>query len=209
MAILFEWYENPVAPNQPQEETKLPERKDRNRPIATQNPRTLFTDGNGCVRRARRPVSCNGWRTGGGQAGTSGWYRLLPPYPDLHGRNKRRYKAEEYESKAERHQIPDGSGSEEWNRKCETEEYKTQWTLQQIIGRRNRPPTDRLLQSAPHDDKKWFPKGMRHDEVDCNGAYPPFTRGRKAKKHRITEPTDICAKCGILRYNRRSYDVKM
>ena len=23
MAILFEWYENPVAPNQPQEETKL------------------------------------------------------------------------------------------------------------------------------------------------------------------------------------------
>ena len=23
MAILFEWFENPVAPNQPQEETKL------------------------------------------------------------------------------------------------------------------------------------------------------------------------------------------
>ena len=88
------------------------ERKDRNRPVTTQNPGTLFTDGNGCVRRARRPVSCNGGRTGGGQAGTSGWYRLLPPYPDLHGRNKRRYKTEEYESKAERHQIPGGSGTE-------------------------------------------------------------------------------------------------
>ena len=22
---------------------------------------------------------------------------------------------------------------------------------------------------------------MRYDESDCNGAYPPFTRGRKAK----------------------------
>lgn len=30
------------------------ERKDRNRPVTTQNPGTLFTDGNGCVRRARR-----------------------------------------------------------------------------------------------------------------------------------------------------------
>lgn len=51
MAILFEWYENPVAPNQPQEETKLTcthhtERKNRNRQVATQNPGTLFTDGN-------------------------------------------------------------------------------------------------------------------------------------------------------------------
>lgn len=50
---------------------------------------------------------------------------------------------------------------------------------------------------------------MWHDEIDRNGAYPPLTRGRKAKKHRITEPTDICAKRGVLRYNRRSYDVEM
>ncbi len=54
-----------------------------------------------------------------------------------------------------------------------------------------------------------FQSGMRHDEIDRNGAYPPLTRGRKAKKHRITEPTDICAKRGVLRYNRRSYDVEM
>ena len=46
MAILFEWYENPVAPNQPQEETKLHARITLNGQVATQNPGTLFTDGN-------------------------------------------------------------------------------------------------------------------------------------------------------------------
>ena len=73
MAILFEWYENPVAPNQPQEETKLHAR-----------------------------ITLNG------KTGTD----RLRRNPDLHGRNKRRYKTEEYESKAERHQIPGGSGTE-------------------------------------------------------------------------------------------------
>ena len=50
---------------------------------------------------------------------------------------------------------------------------------------------------------------MWHDEIDRNGAYPPLTRGRKAKKHRITDSSNICAKRGILRYNRRSYNVKL
>lgn len=51
MAILFEWYENPVAPNQPQEETKLHARITLNGKTGTDRLRrkiqeTLFTDGN-------------------------------------------------------------------------------------------------------------------------------------------------------------------
>lgn len=64
MAILFEWYENPVAPNQPQEETKLHARITLNGKQeltdCDANPGTLFTDGNRCIRRARRSVSCDG-----------------------------------------------------------------------------------------------------------------------------------------------------
>ena len=79
MAILFEWYENPVAPNQPQEETKLHAR--------------ITLNGKTGTDRLRRKIQ----------------ERCSLTETDV---NKGRYKTEEYESKAERHQIPGGSGTE-------------------------------------------------------------------------------------------------
>lgn len=52
MAILFEWYENPVAPNQPQEETKLHARITLNGKTGTDRLRRKIST-NWCLRTMR------------------------------------------------------------------------------------------------------------------------------------------------------------
>ena len=102
MAILFEWYENPVAPNQPQEETKLHAR--------------ITLNGKTGTDRLRRKIQerCSLTETDVSAVLDALSHAMGEELAEgRHGRNKRRYKTEEYESKAERHQIPGGSGSEE------------------------------------------------------------------------------------------------
>jgi predicted histone-like DNA-binding protein len=117
MAILFEWYENPVAPNQPQEETKLHARITLNGKTGTDRLRRKIqercslteTDVSAVLDALSHAMGEE--LAEGRQVHLDGIGYFHPTL--LHGRNKRRYKTEEYESKAERHQIPGGSGSEE------------------------------------------------------------------------------------------------
>ena len=116
MAILFEWYENPVAPNQPQEETKLHARITLNGKTGTDRLRRKIQERCSLTETDVSAVldalsHAMGEELAEGRQvhlDCIGYFQ-----PTLHERNKRRYKTEEYESKAERHQISGRSGSEE------------------------------------------------------------------------------------------------
>ena len=115
MAILFEWYENPVAPNQPQEETKLHARITLNGKTGTDRLRRKIQERCSLTETDVSAVLDALSHAMGEELAESRQVHLDGIgyfHPDLHGRNKRRYKTEEYESKAERHQIPGGSGTE-------------------------------------------------------------------------------------------------
>ena len=117
MAILFEWYENPGGSQPATRRNKTActhhtERKNRNRQVATQNPeRCSLTETDVSAVLDALSHAMGEELAEGRQVHLDG-IGYFHPTPDLHGRNKRRYKTEEYESKAERHQIPGGSGTE-------------------------------------------------------------------------------------------------
>ena len=82
MAILFEWYENPVAPNQSQEETKLHARITLNGKTGTDRLRRKIQERCSLTETDVSAVldalsHAMGEELAEGSTGTSGWYRGL------------------------------------------------------------------------------------------------------------------------------------
>ena len=87
MAILFEWYENPV-PNDQTDPKTIHARITLNGKVGTDEIRhkiqaTQFADRDGCIGSTRCTIAYNGRRIGGRTASTSGRHRILPSYTEM------------------------------------------------------------------------------------------------------------------------------
>ena len=110
MAISFDWYENPVSPDKPEEKRFHP-RIIANGQIDTKDLRsriqsrcTLNEVDVTAVLDALSQVM--GEELCEGRQSAPGRYRLFLSDTNRHRRNRRRYSPPEYESKVERHTVP-------------------------------------------------------------------------------------------------------
>ena len=108
MAILFDWYENPVSPDQPKKKRFHP-RIAYNGQVDTDEMRSKIQS-----RCTLNEVDVTAVLDALSQvmAGSSGRHRLFLPHADCYGRDSRRHSTTEYENQTEGYPLSFGSETE-------------------------------------------------------------------------------------------------